>query len=182
MEEYLDIVDENGDLTGARELRRVAHENGLWHRTVHVYFYRVVSGEIELLVHLRSKLKSSSPNRWDPRFGGHVEAGQTVEETVVKEALEEVGIEISLADLIVGAQRNHDGGNNKEVVNPFYYEFKGDIESLSFDDGEVQEVRWMSIPEIKKDIERNPDGWNSSGRGFDAIISDIKGSKASHNV
>ena len=39
-EEYLDIVDENENLTGEKELRSVVHAKGLWHRVVHIYFFR----------------------------------------------------------------------------------------------------------------------------------------------
>ncbi len=59
MKEYSDIVDENGNLTGEKELRSVVHEKGLWHRTVYIYFYHIANGEIQSLPHLRSKIKSS---------------------------------------------------------------------------------------------------------------------------
>ena len=39
--EYLDIVNEDGNLTGEKEMRSVVHVEGLWHRTVHVYFYKI---------------------------------------------------------------------------------------------------------------------------------------------
>ena len=47
VDEYLDIVDENGILTGKKELRSICHEKGLWHRTVHIYCYRFINKELE---------------------------------------------------------------------------------------------------------------------------------------
>lgn len=173
MEEYLDIVDENGNLTGEKELRSIVHEKGLWHQTVHIYFYRVILNEIELLVHLRSKFKSSHPNFWDTRFGGHVEAGQTVGEAVIREIAEEVGIKLDPSKLTKGMKLSHDGGNNKEVVEIYYYNFLGSKEDLSFDDGEVQEVKWMSVSEITKAIE-NENNWTSSVNGLNTIVSDLQ--------
>lgn len=173
MEEYLDIVDEDGNITGEKELRSVVHEKGLWHRTAHIYFYRVLNGEIQLLPHLRSKLKSSNPNKWDTRFGGHVESGQTLEETVIKEICEETGLNISLDDLIIGPQGKYDGGVNKEIVGQFYYNFNGEPSELKFNDGEVQKAKWMFIDEIRKSIEDEPQNWTSGKEGFEMIVKDL---------
>lgn len=173
MEEYLDIVDEKGNLTGKKELRSVVHKKGLWHQTVHIYFYRIVDGEIKLLSHLRSRFKSSNPNKWDTRFGGHVEAGQTLKETVVKEILEETGLSISLDDLIVGPQGKYDGGVNKEIIGQFYFNFEGEPSELKFNDGEVQKAQWMFIDEIRKSIEDEPQSWTSGKEGFEMIVNDL---------
>lgn len=174
MEEYLDIVDKNGNVTGEKELRSIVHEKGLWHRTVHIYFYRTVSNEIELLVHLRSKHKSARPNCWDTRFGGHVEAGQTFEEATKREVLEETGLDIKIDDLLLGRISTYDGGTNKEVTQVYYYEFNDDLERISFDDGEVQEIKWMKISEIRKELENEPKKWTSSVKGLNETVIGLK--------
>lgn len=94
--EYLDIVDENNNPTGKKRLRSEVHTLGLWHRTVHIYFFRERNGGIEFLVHLRAKNKDLNPNKWDTRFGGHIRAGEKLEDTVIKEVHEELGLQISL--------------------------------------------------------------------------------------
>ena len=88
MQEYFDIVDENNALTGEKKLRSDAHTTGLWHRTVHIYLFRIINGKFEFLVHLRSKTKDLNPNKWDPRFGGHLKTGENVQDTVKSELLE----------------------------------------------------------------------------------------------
>ena len=40
LDEYLDIVDENNNLTGKKALRSEIHSYGIWHRTVHIYLFR----------------------------------------------------------------------------------------------------------------------------------------------
>ncbi|KKQ52515.1 MAG: hypothetical protein US70_C0008G0002 [Parcubacteria group bacterium GW2011_GWD2_38_11] len=173
LEEYLDIVDEKGNLTGEKELRSVCHEKGLWHQTVHIYFYRNNDGVIELLPHLRSKYKSSHPNRWDTRFGGHVETGQSMNEAAEREVKEETGIKIEINDLLRGLKRVYDGGANKEVTQVYYYNFDDDLGRLTFDDGEVQEVRWMNFDEIEKEIIKNPEKWSGSVKGLQLIKKDL---------
>ena len=73
-EEYLDIVDENGNLTGERELRSVCHAKGLWHRTVRIYLFRKRNDEIELLIHSFLIKKRTNPSMWTASFGGHIKA------------------------------------------------------------------------------------------------------------
>ncbi|HAR99668.1 MAG: Isopentenyldiphosphate isomerase [Parcubacteria group bacterium GW2011_GWC1_36_108] len=160
-EEYLDIVDENGNLTGEKELRSVCHEKGLWHNVAVAYFYRIKNNKLELLVHLRSKFKEQNPNKWSMRFGGHVEAGSTIEETVIKEIWEEAGVKILLEEIITGAKSFYDGENNKEIGNSYYYNFKGDLRDLTFNDGEVQEVKWMNIDDIEKSMRNDSNIWDS---------------------
>ena len=173
MDEYLDIVDESGNLTGKKELRTICHEKGLWHRTVHIYFFRYVNNELELLVHLRSKYKSSNPSRWDTRFGGHVESEQTFESAAERELLEETGLKIDLSKLLRGLQSSYDGGNNKEVTQVYYYNFKGSTSELSFDDGEVEDVKWMSINDIEKSMLTDSNIWSGNPKGLRAIEKDL---------
>ncbi|EKE19831.1 MAG: Isopentenyldiphosphate isomerase [uncultured bacterium] len=166
MEEYLDIVDENGNLTGEKELRSVCHEKGFTHRVAVVYFYRIKNNSIKLLVHLRSKFKEQNPDKWALRFGGHVESGSTIEETIIKEIKEEVGFNISLNHLIEGERSFHDALENREVAYHYYFNFNDNMSVLSFDDGEVQKVKWMNFKEIERSIENNPEIWAVSKEGF----------------
>lgn len=172
-EEYLDIVDEDGNLTGEKELRTVCHEKGLRHQTVHIYLYRKNNGRLEILPHLRSKFKASNPSAWDTRFGGHVETGQTINEAALRELQEETGLEVDMEDLLIGPIEFYDGGKNKEVVSAFYYNFTDGLNKLSFDDGEVQEVRWMSFEEIEREMNDKSKTWTGSVRGLYAIKNDL---------
>ena len=40
--EYLDVVDENNNLTGKTEERNIIHEKGIWHREVAVW---IINGQ-----------------------------------------------------------------------------------------------------------------------------------------
>lgn len=171
-EEYLDIVDNEGNLTGERELRGIVHEKGLWHRTVHVYFYRKTLSGIELMVHLRSKDKTGHPNCWDTRFGGHLEAGQAFEDAAEREVLEETGVSIEAGNLLAGQVRSHDGENNREITQVYYHEFDGDPSNMAFPDGEVQEARWMAIDAIREAV-KTETNWTMSERSFGEIASEL---------
>ena len=172
--EYLDIVDENGNLTGEKEIRSIVHDKGLWHRTVHIYFYRIKDNTINILAHLRSKLKDHDPDKWDTRLGGHVNTGKDIGEAIVSEIQEEVGISINPKYLLKGEIKKYDGGKNREFCHVFYYNFLENDNVLKFNDGEVQAVKWMSDSEIADSMQKNPSFWAPRRAGFIETIENLK--------
>ena len=167
--EYLDIVDEKNNLTGEKVLRSEAHAKGIWHRVVHIYLFRKNQGEIEFIVHMRSKFKDLYPNAWDTRFGGHIKSGTSIKEAVDSELKDEIGIEINQKNLIEGPLHKIDDFPNCELAKAYFFEYVGNINDLKFDDGEVQEVKWMNIQEIKKSMEKEADKWADDLPGFEKV-------------
>lgn len=155
--ELFDIVDKNNKSLGIKKERSLIHKEGDWHNSVHIY---VFNDKNELLVHLRSPLKDLHPNCWDTRFGGHIIAGETIENTAIKELGEEIGIKVEQQDLIRGSVYKWDGRTNREFNNVFFYRWQnGNI--LNFNDGEVIEVKWMSKNDILNGIKENSEKWTS---------------------
>jgi isopentenyldiphosphate isomerase len=177
-EEFLDIVDENNELTGESSLRSKIHAEGIWHRTVHIYLFRKNNEEIEFLVHHRSQFKDLNPDKWDTRFGGHIKAGVSLEDGIKSELQEEIGMEIDPTKLIEGEWRKRNIAPNCEFTKIFFFEFNGNVEDLKFNDGEVQEVKWMSVQEVKSSMAKNPEKWSAIIGGFtevsDYLINKIK--------
>lgn len=165
-EEYFDVVDENNQPLGIKKLRSEVHRDGDWHRTVHIYFFNQEDGIRKYLVHLRAKDKDVSPNRWDTRFGGHLQAEDSFETAAVKEVKDEVGLDVSLDDLIEGEIYKRQDKAHQEFTKVYYYQFRGDAASLKFNDGEVQAVKWVSKDEIEKSIRENPEQWAPRPEGF----------------
>ena len=56
--EILDVVDENNNLTGKTEDRKIVHEKGLWHREVAAWIMNE-KGEVLLQKRAPSKKKES---------------------------------------------------------------------------------------------------------------------------
>lgn len=172
-DEYLDTVNEDNIPIGNKCLRSAAHSEGLWHRVVRIYFFKI-SDEIEFLVHLRSKTKDLSPNKWDTRFGGHLKAGESIEETVRGELHDEVGLTLEPSNLIRGEIYKNNKYPNREFVNVFYYKFDGKVSLLKFNDGEVQEVKWMKSSQILKSMMEKPEIWSGGKDGFIEILNVLK--------
>ena len=172
--ELLDIVDENNNLTGEQKPRFLVHKTGLWHRVVHVYFFRKKNNELQFIVHLRSKEKDLHPNQWDTRFGGHIKAGQSIIDALKQEIFEETAVKLEPKMLLKGNIRKGDFFPNREFTNVFYYRYPGEIEDLHFDDGEVQTAKWMGEEYIKKSIQNNPEIWSAGLKGFNEISTILK--------
>lgn len=165
-QEYLDIVSPSNEPTGAKKLRTAVHRDGDWHRVVLIYFFRRVGERYDFLVHLRSKDKDSSPNKWDTRFGGHLKSGETVDEAVLNEIAEELGYRLDTSKLIKGQLVRKQRDQNNEFNYIFYYPFDGELSELNFADNEVTEVKWLSSDAIVAELEHNAEAWAPSAKSF----------------
>ena len=90
--EIFDIVDAQGNPTGERVERNRAHTEGIRHRTAHIWVLREREGRYQVLLQKRSQNKDSFPGRYDTSSAGHIQAGDGVLESAVRELGEELGI------------------------------------------------------------------------------------------
>lgn len=179
MDELVDILDELGNPTGVSALKSVAHKKGLFHPTVHVWFF---TDEGEILFQKRAASKKTFPGLWDVSVAGHIAAGESIEVSAQREVLEEIGLEIKISDLTkVGVFKTvHHHPNHMvdaEFNHCFLAELKVGLETLNLQDEEVEDVKLIPTKELKQLVELNEmDGfvpisnryWNTL---FDALNS-----------
>ncbi len=159
MEEKFDVLDENGNFTGEVETRQQCHNKGLWHRAVVIF---IINSKGQVLLQRRSKFKKLWPDMWDITAGGHVLAGEFGFEAAVREAKEELGIDIEKQDMtFIGSSisTNIKG----EIINRHfneYYIVNKDIDetNIKMQEEEVSAVKWMNKDEIVAKIKNNYDG------------------------
>lgn len=117
MTEYLDIFDEQGNPTGQRCEKSRAHEQGLWHKSVHLW---IINSRGELLLRQRGSTETKEYDHvWENPAAGHVSAGETPESATVRETQEETGLTISEKDLAHIFSYKRDADGNKELVDVF---------------------------------------------------------------
>ncbi|MEG0795533.1 MAG: NUDIX domain-containing protein [Odoribacter sp.] len=88
-EEWLPIVNEQGEVTG-KAPRRVCHSGTkLLHPVVHLH---LMNEQGAIFLQKRSMKKKLLPGMWDTAVGGHIGLNESVEEALKRETFEELGI------------------------------------------------------------------------------------------
>lgn len=90
-EEMLDLVDENDTIIGSTTRKEVYAQGLQNYRVVHAF---IINSEGKLWIPRRSASKKLYPNGLDYSIAGHVESGETYDEALVKEAREEVNLDL----------------------------------------------------------------------------------------
>lgn len=88
--ELLPIVTPDGTVVG-KATRGECHngQSMLLHPVVHLH---VRNSQGEVFLQHRPSWKTIQPNRWDTAVGGHVDFGETIEASLLREAREEIGL------------------------------------------------------------------------------------------
>ena len=133
----LNIVNEKGEVIG-EDSRENIHKQGLLHAEIHVWFY---TPNGELVFQHRSKNKDTFPDLLDATVGGHVEIGDSLEETAVKEVEEETGVNIEDVDLVyIATTKTKSFDEVTEMTNyalrkVFAFRFEDDLNELRLEEG-----------------------------------------------
>ena len=176
--EYIDIVDELGNLTGEVLEKGEAHNLGKWHLTAHVWIY---NSNGQILFQKRALSKSTFPGLWDISVAGHISTGETVEVGAYREILEEIGLDIDITDLekifVFKESHYHEAMNwyNNEFHHVFLYKFDGKISDLILQEEEVDDVRFLSISDFEielSDLEKSK-SFVSNTKYYEKIIAVI---------
>ena len=151
-DEYFDLIDDaTGKIIG-RATRRECHGNPkLLHRSVRVAVYHP-DGK-SLLLQKRSMNKDIFPGRWDMAVGGHVDSGETLEQAVVREMREELGLPpgLPLKKLFQLKVRNEIESENVQLYST--------VSAGPFDiqEQELSEIRFVSFDELKELLRQDPE-------------------------
>ena len=162
--EYTDLYDENKNLTGEKLFRekgtKLIVPKGRYSVVVLVF---IENSKGEFLFQMTSKRKK---NVW-ATTGGHVKSGQTSKEAITEEIKEELGIDINEDEVKLFKTYKYDDAF-KDV---FYIKKDIDINSLTYQEDEVEYVKYLTKDEILDLI--NNDG-NIRKTNIDAFLDLIK--------
>lgn len=160
--EWLDVVDEQGNPTGEIVERKKAHQEGVRHRTAHVWLMRERQGRTEILLQKRSRNKDSHPGCYDISSAGHIPAGVDWLPSACRELQEELGVEIGEKELEYRGQRKIYWKENfygepfvdNQVSNVYCLWRDPEPEQLKLQPEEVEEVRWIGLQECKEAVRK----------------------------
>jgi isopentenyldiphosphate isomerase len=143
MDEYLDLVDQNNDLTGERKLKSRIHRDGDWHRASQMW---ICNDSKETLFQLRSPEKDTFPGLWDIT-GGHVASGETYDEAAIRELKEELGLSVTLDEL--EKLFIHQDEVFREFQQVYLHRYNLPVSTLKLQAEEVSEARFIRIDTLR---------------------------------
>ncbi|MFK7812314.1 MAG: NUDIX domain-containing protein [Maribacter sp.] len=154
MDELIDVLDSHGKFTGKTELKSYAHRMGLFHATVHVWFY---TSDGKVLLQQRGKDKKTHPLLWDVSVAGHVGAREGIELSALREVEEEIGLIISENDLEkIGVFKSIQKHSNYlidcEFHHAFLCELKSPIVNLKKQASEVEALKLILLTQFSEEI------------------------------
>ena len=141
--EYADVYDAQERKTGRIVPKDTPLSEGEYVMSVGIW---ILNKDGQIFATRRSLTKRFMPGKWE-NTGGHVQAGETPVEAVIRELKEETGIDVT-ADQIVylgeATREAHGIGKNYGVTMDV------NLEDLFFSDGEVMDARWLSREEFER--------------------------------
>lgn len=155
--ELIDVLNENGVLTGEVLPRDEIHKKGLWHRAILV---AIVNEKNEILMQQRSANKEKNAGMWDISV-----AGQDSLSAAAREINEEVSVLLGYRTEIKDfrymycfrkEQKFRDDFIERQFYDFFILRTSGvDDKTLYFQKEEVQAVKFVDLQTIQKMIENN---------------------------
>jgi isopentenyldiphosphate isomerase len=143
-DEWFDIVTPEGKVVG-KAPRGLCHGNpDLLHPVVHVH---VFNSNGDLWLQKRSKNKKIQPGKWDTSVGGHVSSGEKINEALMREVKEELGIDILPNELLYSYVMKN------EIESELVYTFRG-IHNGPFiwPQEEIDAAKFWKIRDIRRQL------------------------------
>jgi len=146
-EEWFPLVDEEGNITG-RASRKECHGGSLLlHPVVHLHIFNQAG---ELFLQKRAATKDIQPGKWDTAVGGHIDFGEGVQQALIREAKEELGITDFTPEFCY--HYVWESPVERELVYTYRAIYEG---KMILDKSELDDGRFWSIPEIEKQIDKD---------------------------
>ena len=140
--------------TGQTIPKSEAHANGLFHPTVHIWFY-TVQGKI--LLQQRGRDKDTHPLLWDVSVAGHISSGEAYVQAAIREVKEEIGLDITPEDLEkIGVFKSvHHHGDTLidcEFNHTYLSELKVPPEDLTKQESEVEALALIPLIQFAEEV------------------------------
>ena len=159
--ELLDVYDDLGNVTGRTVVRGDKSVKLNEHEHIAVAIIFIENDKGEFLIQKTSKEKGG----YYSSTGGHIDSGETPLNTIKREVLEELGVNIDKDNIVEYGAILHD----KTIIFLYYIKKNIDINKVKLQKEEVDYVKYMSKDEINELIENN-EMLKSHGNMFKEII------------
>lgn len=156
MTELWQLYDESGEPIAGQGASKDDIYKGALHGAVHVWVWRLLNDQVELLLQHRAPQKLTWPNTWGESVGGHIDLSESPETAALREATEEIGVNIKFKDLVLITKRKDylvapNGAIENEFRWVYAYQLQVEIE-LELEENKVDDAKWRSLGKVKQDL------------------------------
>jgi len=154
--EYVILVDENDNDIGVME-KMQAHQEGLLHRAFSVFIF---NDKQELLLQQRAISKYHSGGLWTNTCCSHPRPNETIKDAANRRLFEEMGMSCDLK--IISNFIYKTPFENGLTEHELDYVLVGNSnQNPNFNKEEVENYKWMTLADVKKDILHNPSNYTT---------------------
>lgn len=118
-QELFPVVDGEGHVTGCATRGECHGGSMLLHPVVHLHLFDL---DGRMYMQRRPEWKDIQPGKWDTAVGGHVDYGERVEDALVRETREELGLAIEAAEAKFLKRYVFESEREREMVNVYMLE------------------------------------------------------------
>ena len=146
-EEIFPIVNQEGEVIGSATREECHAQTFILHPVVHLHIFNSAG---ELYLQKRVITKKIQPGKWDTAVGGHVDYGEQIEEALLRETREELGVTNFTPKFLM--KYIFRSSVESELVYVYQCTYDG---TFSPDPSEVETGRFWTLSEIKNNIGKN---------------------------
>ena len=164
MQEEWQLYDDQGrPLADKGATKTAVFERGLLHAAAHVWIWRRTAEGAEVLLQKRASTKKTWPDLLDISAAGHVALGEDPLAAAVREIREEIGLEISVAELrFISVDRRYLLAAPDAIENELCWVYLLELpqaENFILKADEVASLQWKKV----KDFAAETSGPTSEG-------------------
>lgn len=165
--ELLEVLNEKGEPTGQILEKNKIHKQGKYHKEVALI---LLNNKGEILLQKRASTKEIEPNKW-AWHGGHVIAGETNIEAIMRETKEELGIILSKDQIKLLVELKREKMPNRQFTTVYYSNCNLNIDDFHIQKEELSEIKWFKFKEFQNMINNNhPDMMFKNNENTNKII------------
>ncbi|GIF71048.1 hypothetical protein Asi02nite_05660 [Asanoa siamensis] len=107
----------------------------------------IVDDDGRVFIQRRSATRKLFPDTWDI-VGGHVEPGESLEETLRREVTEETGWQVSIVLGTIGEHRYRGDDGLERLETDYLIRVDGDLSRPRLEEGKHTAFRWIGPDEV----------------------------------
>ncbi len=148
------IVNKNDEIIGFQD-KLYVHQVGILHRAFSIFIF---NDKNEMLLQQRALSKYHSPGLWTNSCCSHAVEGEKFNKTIHSRLMEEVGMDCDLLFKFSFHYRfEFDNNLIENEIDHVYFGYYNDNPIPN--PTEVNDYRWLSISEIRAEIQTNPENY-----------------------